>query len=113
MLLFPLTAMAGCLLVLFLAAMNRPPKLIVYMGQNTLVLMCLNGIFYHYINPPLAQWVLDNLGGSAVTVTLSGLTTTVVSLLLCIPFIYAFNRYLPQMIGKKKASSQMMTSPSS
>lgn len=113
MLLFPLTAMAGCLLVLFLAAMNRPPKLIVYMGQNTLVLMCLNGIFYHYINPPLAQWVLDNLGGSAATVTLSGLTTTVVSLLLCIPFIYAFNRYLPQMIGKKKASAQMRTSPGS
>ena len=106
-LLFPLTAMAGCLMILFVAGMNRAPGLILYMGQNTLVLMCLNGIFYHYINPQLAKWILDNLGGSPVMVTVSGAMTTVISLLLCIPFIYGFNRYLPQMIGKKKAALQL------
>lgn len=112
-LLFPLTALAGCLLVLFLAALNRPPKLVAYMGQNTLVLMCLNGIFYHYINPPLAQWVLDNLGGSGAMVTLSGLVTTIVSMLLCLPFIYFFNAYMPLMIGKTKASARILASPGS
>ena len=106
-LLFPLTAIAGCLMILFIAALNRAPGLIVYMGQNTLVLMCLNGVFYHYINPQLAKWVLDNVGGSPVMVTVSGVMTTVVSLLLCIPFIYGFNRYLPQMIGKKKPAGQL------
>ncbi len=104
MLLFPLTAIAGCLMILFVAAMNRAPRLMLYMGQNTLVLMCLNGIFYHYINPQLAKWILDNLGGSPAMVTISGVMTTVISLLLCIPFIYGFNRYLPQMIGKKKSA---------
>jgi acyltransferase len=81
------------------------------MGQNTLVLMCLNGIFYHYINPPLAKWVLDSLGGSPALVTFSGVATTIVSLLLCLPFIYGFNRYLPQMIGKKKPSGHLETGP--
>ena len=106
-LLFPLTAMAGCLMILFVAGMNRAPGLVLYMGQNTLTLMCLNGIFYHYINPHLAKWILDNLGGSSVLVTVSGAMTTLISLLLCIPFIYGFNRYLPQMIGRKKAAMQL------
>jgi hypothetical protein len=96
LLLFPLTAFAGCILILNMAAMVGVPRVIVYMGQNTLVLMCLNGIFYHYINPPLAKWVLDNFAGSAISVTVSGVATTVVSLLLCIPFPYLFNRYVPQ-----------------
>ncbi len=25
-------------------------------GKNTLMLMCLNGIFYHCVNPPVAEW---------------------------------------------------------
>ena len=107
MLLFPLTAIGGCLMIICIATMNRAPGLIVYMGQNTLVLMCLNGVFYHYINPQLAKWVLDNLGGSPVMVTVSGAVTTLISLLLCIPFIYGFNRYLPQMIGKKNPARQL------
>jgi len=64
--------------------------------------MCLNGIFYHYLNPPLAQWVLENFGGSVMTITLSGIVTTLMSLLLCVPFVYGFNRFMPQLIGKKK-----------
>jgi acyltransferase len=82
--------------------MSQVPGVIVYMGQNTLVLMCLNGVFYHYINQPLAKWVLTNFGGNPITVTVAGVVTTVISLLLCIPFLYGFNRYLAQFIGKKK-----------
>jgi acyltransferase len=108
-LLFPLTALAGSLMILFLAAIDRVPRIIVYMGQNTLVLMCLNGIFYHYINPPLAKWVLDNFGGSAMTITVSGVVTTIISLLLCVPFLYGFNRYMPGLIGKKKHEVPLQT----
>ena len=104
---FPLTAIAGCLMMLFLASAAQATRLISYMGRNTLILMCLNGIFYHYINPPLASWVLGNLGGSPVLVTVSGLVTTVVSLLLCVPLIYLFNRYLPRMVGKTQKRSQI------
>jgi acyltransferase len=100
-LLFPLTALAGSLMILFFADTVPTPRLVGYLGQNTLVLMCLNGVFYHYINPPLAQWLLTTFGGSAVLITASGVVTTSLSLLLCVPVVYALNRYLPQMIGKK------------
>ena len=100
-LLFPLTALAGSVLILCLASLSKVPGLFVYLGQNTLVLMCLNGLFYHYINPPLAVWLLENSGGSATTVTIGGLVTTVVSLLLCVPLVYGFNRFTPRLIGKR------------
>ena len=101
-LLFPFTALAGCLLVLCLASLVKVPKVVVYLGQNTLVLMCLNGIFYHYINPPLAAWLLENFGGSALIVTFSGLATTVISMLLCVPLVYGFRRFTPRLIGLRK-----------
>jgi acyltransferase len=55
MLLFPLTAIAGCALVILIAAMTSTQKTIVWLGQNTLILMCLNGIFTIIsINLPLS-----------------------------------------------------------
>ena len=102
MLLFPLTALAGCALILFLAKMTPSQKTMIWLGKNTLILMCLNGIFYHYINPPAARWVLDNLSGSTMMVSAAGVIITVVSLVLCIPVVFVFNRYVPQLVGKPK-----------
>ena len=110
-LLFAVTALAGCLLILCLAALTKVPKTICYLGQNTLVLMCLNGIFYHYINPPLAAWLLDTFGGSVLTVTLAGSVTTIVSLLLCVPLVYVFNRFTPGLIGKSKKRRSTVPTP--
>jgi acyltransferase len=99
-LLFPLTAIAGCALILLLAGMTRAQKTIIWLGQNTFILMCLNGIFYHYINPPLAQWALANLPKSVLSIFFMGLIVTVASLALCMPFIYLFNTFVPQLVGK-------------
>ncbi len=99
-LLFPLTAIAGCALVLLLAGMTRARKAIAWLGQNTIILMCLNGIFYHYINPPLAQWVQANLTETAYGIFGIGLIVTVASLALCMPFIFLFNTLVPQLVGK-------------
>ena len=101
-LLFPLTAIAGCALILQIAGMTRTQKTIVWLGQNTLILMCLNGIFYHYINPPTAKWVLANLPNSALSIFGVGLIVTVASLALCMPFILLFNMLVPQLVGKPK-----------
>ena len=87
-LLFPLTAIAGCALILLIAAMTRTQKTIVWLGQNTFILMCLNGIFYHYINPPTAKWMLANLPKSALSIFGVGLIMTVASLALCLPVIF-------------------------
>lgn len=108
-LLFPLTALAGSLLILCLASLFKVPRLFVYLGQNTLVLMCLNGIFYHYINPPLAAWLLETQGGSATMVTFAGLATTAVSLLLCLPLVYGFNRFTPRLIGKRRRPAPLQS----
>jgi len=99
-LLFPLTALAGCALILLLAGMTRAQKTIVWLGQNTLILMCLNGVFYHYINQPTARWVQANLSGSAFNLFGTGLIMTAASLALCMPLIYLFNRFVPYLVGK-------------
>jgi acyltransferase len=108
MLLFPLTAIAGCALILLIAKMTRNQKTIIWMGQNTLILMCLNGIFYHYINPPAAKWVLANLPNSALSIFCVGFIVTVVSLAICIPVIFMFIEFVPQLVGKPKLKGPLL-----
>ena len=110
-LLFPLTALAGCALVLFLAGMTPSQKTIVWMGQNTLLLMFLNGIFYHYINPPLAEWILNDVSTSGFFIFSFCCIFTVVSLALCTPFVELFNRLVPQLVGKTKQTGLLLKKP--
>ena len=107
-LLFPLTATAGCALILLIAGMTPTQKSIVWLGQNTFILMCLNGIFYHYINPPAAKWVLANLPKSAISIFGVGLLMTVASLAICMPFIYLLNKIVPQLVGKPKSKGPLL-----
>ena len=110
-LLFPFTAIAGCALILLIAGMTRKQKTIVWLGQNTVILMCLNGIFYHYINPPTAKWVLAKLPESGPSIFFTGLIVTVVSLALCMPFIFLFNKLIPQLVGKPKLKGLLLKKP--
>jgi len=105
---FPITAIAGSFFVLFLAKITPSQKTIVWLGQNTLVLMCLNGIFYHFINPRVAKLVVDNLSGSALTIFGVGCLMTVTSLAFCIPLIYVFNKFVPQLVGKPKIEGPLL-----
>ncbi|MDJ0784768.1 MAG: acyltransferase family protein [Desulfosarcinaceae bacterium] len=110
-LLFPFTAIAGCALILLLSRMTRAQKTIVWLGQNTMLLMFLNGIFYHYINPPLAKWVLEGISSSGpVILILSGIVT-LVSLALCMPLVYLFNTLVPQLVGKPKLTGLILKKP--
>jgi acyltransferase len=108
MLLFPLTALAGCALILLIAGMTRTQKTIVWLGQNTFILMCLNGIFYHYINPPTANWMLANLPNSALSILGVGCVITVASLAICIPLIFVFTKFVPQLVGKPKLKGPLL-----
>lgn len=105
---FPITAVAGSLFVLFLARCTAPFCILVWMGRNTLILIFMNGVFYHFINPPLAKWVLSTLPPSFVGVLLVGCVVTVASLLLCVPFIHVLNRYVPQLVGKPKLNGPLL-----
>jgi acyltransferase len=108
MLLFPLTATAGCALILLIAGMARTPKTIVWLGQNTFILMCLNGIFYHYINPQIAKWVIANHPKSALSIFGVGIIMTLASLSICIPLIFMLNKFVPQLVGKPKLKGPLL-----
>lgn len=99
---FPLTAVAGSLFIFFLGKITPAQKTITWMGQNTLILMCLNGVFYHYINPWVGKWVFTNFSGQPLMIFFLGLFMTVVSMALSIPLIYLLNKYVPQLVGKPK-----------
>jgi acyltransferase len=101
---FPVTALAGSFMILFLARITPSQKIIVWMGQNTLILMCLNGIFYHYINFRVAKWFVGNFADSLWPVLGIGCFMTLMSLAVCIPSIYLFNKFVPQLVGKPKWS---------
>lgn len=105
---FPVTAVTGSLMILLIARAMPVQKTITWMGQNTLILMCLNGIFYHYINPPVAKWVIDHLPGTPLITLWIGCVMTVASLALCIPLIYLLNRWVPQLVGKPKVEGPLL-----
>lgn len=105
---FPVTAVTGSLMILLIARAMPVQKTITWMGQNTLILMCLNGIFYHYINPPVAKWVVDHLPGTPLITLWIGCVMTVASLALCIPLIYLLNRWVPQLVGKPKVEGPLL-----
>ena len=105
---FPITAVVGSFFILFLAKITPSQKTIVWLGQNTLILMCLNGIFYHFINPRVAKLVVDNLSGSALTIFGVGCLMTVASLAFCVPLIYVFNKFVPQLVGKPKIKGPLL-----
>jgi len=107
-LLFPLTALSGCALILLISGMTRAQKTIVWLGQNTMLLMFLNGIFYHYINPPLARWGIESISSSSLVIFILSCIVTVVSLALCIPFVFLFNTLVPQLVGKPKAAGLIL-----
>jgi acyltransferase len=105
---FPLTAVAGSLMILLIARAIPTPRTITWMGQNTLILMCLNGIFYHYFNPPIAEWVVGHLSGTPLVILLVSTAITAVSLSSCIPLIYLLNRWVPQLVGKPKLTGPLL-----
>ena len=105
---FFITAVAGSFMMLFLAKITPSGKTIVWLGQNTLILMCLNGIFYHYVNGPVAKWILESLAGSGLTVFWVGFLMTMASLAACAPLIYLFNKFIPQLVGKPKINGPLL-----
>ena len=106
--LFPFTAVVGSLFIFFLAGVTPKWKAIGWMGQNALILFCLNGLFYHFINGRAAQWVVNNLSGSPWVLISVGTAITLASLAFCIPLIYLFNKIVPQLVGQPKMSGPLL-----
>lgn len=104
---FYLTAFSGSTMVLLLAQATPKIPLITWLGSNTLVLFCLNGFFYHFVNDRLAKQVAA-YSDSHISLISVGVVVTFASLLLATPMIKIFNSYLPWAVGFKKKSEEKM-----
>jgi len=106
--LFPLTALAGSLFLLLAARCTGANRFLMFMGENALILFCLNGIFYHFFNGPFAAWFAERFPGHWAAVTGGGFVFTVVSLACCVPVVVALNKWLPQLVGKPGKSGPIL-----
>ena len=70
---------------------------------NTLVLFCLNGVFYHFVNDRLAAKMAPSLTGM-IELTLAGLAVTICSILLAVPAIPLCNRFIPWLVGYRSGN---------
>jgi len=108
--LFPLTALMGSFMVFLLAKSFGANSFFMFMGENALILFCLNGVFYHFLNGPYAAWVHTTLPAHWFFVTTAGIGFTVVSLVSCIPCIFLLNKYVPQLVGKPTRRGPLLSS---
>jgi acyltransferase len=76
-----------------------------------LLLMCLNGIFYHYVNPRAAVWISNAFSVGPWTLTGIAVAVTVLSMALCMPLMYLFNRCAPRLVGKPYAHGALQRRP--
>lgn len=106
--LFPLTALAGSLFLLFLARSAGANRFLMFLGENVLILFCLNGVFYHFFNGPFADWYVATFPDHWAPVTAATFGFTVLSLAACLPAIWLLKRFLPQLVGRPSVSGPLL-----
>ncbi|SHN29786.1 acyltransferase family protein [Rhizobacter sp. OV335] len=97
---FAFSALAGTLAVIGLAMLLPATRVAAWIGRNSLPLMGLNGVFFHFFNPKLAESIA--LADTPLAVTAYAAAISAVSLLACVPLVALLNRFVPQFIGKAR-----------
>lgn len=98
------TALAGSLAAVALGVLLAPAQWLRAVGRNTLPLLGLNGLFFHYANHRLAERLL----GTPLNPTLDALVITAVSLAVCWPLVHLMNAYVPQLVGKPNVAGPLL-----
>jgi len=106
--LFPLTALVGSVMILLLAKLTAKNKALLFLGSNTLIIFGLNAVFYHLINDRLALWLLSHHSGHFMVIFITGTVVAFFSILLTVPFVFLFNYIIPQLIGKPKKNGPLI-----
>jgi acyltransferase len=94
---FPVTAVAGTLFIIALAQLLPANRPLLYLGQNSLVLMGLNGLFFEFFNVQIVAAPFWAQNGWLLTT--QAILVTALSILACLPIVYFANKYIPQLIG--------------
>ena len=103
---FPFTALAGTAMVMALGRVLQKVSLLAFLGRNAIILLGLNGVFYHFINPPVAAWSVANLPPNGWSVFLVSAQVTIASFGLSLPVIQGLNYAVPQLVGKPRSGGR-------
>jgi len=97
---FFMAAILGIIAFITLATLIPVNRVLTFIGENTLAFLGLNGAFVEFINQPLARAIplSENLG----YIMLISVIGTIASMAVCYPVIVLFNKWVPQLVGKKK-----------
>ncbi len=95
---FLLTSLAGSVAAIALGVLLSGAGRLQSIGRNTLPLLGLNGLFFHYVNHKVAErWCFPD---SPALVAVDTAVVTILSLLVCIPAVHLINKLVPQLVGK-------------
>lgn len=103
---FIITAVSGTLALIFISSIIPYNKLINFVGKNTLILLGMNGIFHTFVNLHICTKV-NNLDSFWV-ITAVSFSVSILSILLSVPAILIFNKYIPQLVGNPTQSGPLL-----
>ena len=106
--LFPITALAGALMIALLARVTPPARWLLFIGANTISLMGLDAIFHDYVNLLLAQRLSGLIPDTHWAVLLAGILVTSATVTICAPGMYLLSLYLPQLMGRPKIKGPLL-----
>lgn len=92
---FYFTGFVGIVFAMYFCIILKPYRMIRIYGENTLVLLGLNGIFYHFINPSIAEFLFKYCSGFNYWACLAIVfLITILQMAACYPFFGVINRFL-------------------
>lgn len=98
--LFYLTAILGIIFIFgFIKKVKMASNFVEWIGQNTLIILAYHGRAMTFIKLILIIILKVNFPEDNLFLNI---IFSIIQILLCIPVIFIFNKYLPFLIGKKK-----------
>ena len=103
---FAITAIAGCLAVVALARLTPGMRLLQYAGRHSLVLMGMNGIFFHFGNDLIVDAM--TIPPAQLSILFWCTLMSAVTMGACLPLVWLLDRYIPQLMGKPHLSGPLL-----
>ncbi|MFT3919599.1 acyltransferase family protein [Cloacibacterium sp.] len=97
---FIIHAILGSITIIILGMVIPSNKILSFYGKNTLILLGLNGFFFHFLNKDISNLTINFTHNSWFDLSINSTLYCLISLIICYPFINLFNKYLPQYFGK-------------
>ena len=97
---FIMHSLLGSVFLLSISILLPTNKIFSFFGRNTLILLGLNGVFFHFINKKIYYITKTFISDSTFSITINCILYSVLSIAICYPFIVIINKHFPQFFGK-------------